>query len=107
MALQDCNELRPYELLLRWDEMTSELKGAAFYERKVTVMGGELIRNELQDPIPIDLGTPALAGLIDQAAAGAMAAVERMQAELSAKDAEAGALQAEIARLTAALEAAA
>lgn len=98
MAIQDCNELRPYELLLRWNELTGELKGAAFYERKITVMDGELIRNELQDPIPVDLGTPALAGLIDQAAAASMAAVTRLQGELDAKATEAGELNSIIAQ---------
>ena len=102
--MQDCNENRPYELMLRWDELTGELKGAAFYERKVTVIGGELVRNELQPPQPVDAGAPALSGLIDTASAAAMATVVRLRGELDALQGVVGERDASILALTASLE---
>lgn len=94
--MNDCNELRPYELLIRWDELTGEIRGAAFYERRVTVMGGELIRNELQDPQAVDHASPALAKVLDAAAAAALATVARLEADVEARDKERLELRSEI-----------
>lgn len=86
--MNDCNELRPYELLIRWDELTGEIKGAAFYQRKVTVMDGEVIRNELQDPQAVDCGNGAMKDLLDTAGASALATVARLEAVIEARDKE-------------------
>jgi hypothetical protein len=82
----------PYEILIRFDE-AGLVSGAHLVSRRIVTIDGERLKDEVGGAVPVALalggsGGAVLDDVLGDALTAALAAVDRLTAEVAAKEAE-------------------